>query len=48
MVKTNLDHCLSSFNSVYNQTCTEVNKAHCEMAKKIGKNFAKIKNKFED
>ena len=48
MVKTNLDHCLSSLHSVYNQTCTEVNKAHCEMAKKIGKNFAKIKNKFED
>ncbi len=48
MVKTNLDHCLSSLHSVYNQTCTEVNKANSEMAKKVSKNFAKIKNKFED
>ncbi len=46
-VKTNLDHCVESASSIYSKACSEVTKANGEIAKKVSKNFVKMKNKSE-
>ncbi len=45
-VKTNVNHCVDSVGSMYNKVCSEITEANGDIAKKVGKNFNKLKNKF--
>lgn len=46
IVKTNVNHCVDSVGSMYNKVCSEITEANGDIAKKVGKNFNNLKNKF--
>lgn len=45
-VNSNVNHAMDGATSIISKTCDQVSKANSEIAKKVGENFANIKDKF--
>lgn len=45
-INSNVNHFIEGASTVYSKTCDEMSKANSEITKKVGENFANIKNKF--